>query len=91
MISVVPAGKVLRYGYVEQHRIQFADMGGMYLEAVSKWLDVYQQIGELHAQPADAPFGHWDDWFVIENGRHRRIAALIQGYPWLLVCWLEEA
>lgn len=87
---VVPAGKVLRYGYARHGRIRFAQYGGNRWDAVDEHARRIADLGN-GAQPADCPFGRWDgDTFVIEDGRHRYLALVGLGYADLLVCWLED-
>jgi hypothetical protein len=86
---VVPAGHVLVYGYVDDANIAFEHYGGTYLPAVQKYIDIIANLGN-GAQLADAPFGRWvGERFVIQDGRHRRIAYLVLGYREVLVRWLE--
>jgi hypothetical protein len=90
MERMVPAGHVLRYGYAEHGSIAFEQYGGIYWPAVEQWLGHYVDGGG-GAQPAHAPMGYWrsDERFVILDGRHRYVAAVIAGFQHILVCWLE--
>lgn len=91
-VATVPPGHIIRYGYVRFRDVDLQDFGGMYPEALLRWLARYRDIGDSRHQFVDCPFGRWDgDRFVIENGRHRFFAAIFQGYESVLVRWLESA
>lgn len=86
----VPPGHVVRTGYVDVFKVRHAcrarmavgDVGGAYQKRI--------QSGE--ASPFPCPNGHWDgDVFVIEDGRHEHVAAMMIGIGFMLVAWIEPA
>lgn len=85
---LVPAGMILKTGYVNFANVTFEQFGGNYLPAVEKYVQRYADSGG-GAQDSDCPFGYWrGETFVIQNGRHRLIALLICGYADFLVSWI---
>jgi hypothetical protein len=59
-------------------------------EAVEKKFRRLLNIGDCAPWPPIV--GHWEDGrFLVDDGRHDYLAALMMGREKLFVCWLEEA
>lgn len=85
----VPPGAVIRTGYVPIDDIVMACRDRMAMGDVKDPYEKRLQLGDH--QPWPCPRGYWrDDRFVIMDGRHEYVAALMLGYPYLLVAWVEE-
>ena len=85
----VPNGAVIRTGYVDvflcrlacRERMAVGDVNGAYQRRI--------QLGDR--QPWPCPRGHWQDGvFVIVDGRHEWVAAVMLGLSHILVAWIEE-
>lgn len=91
----VPAGHVVRTAYVPAHRIRLASDARM---AVGDVEAAYRRRLQLGGdQPWPPPVGAWeadpDDGarqFVIHDGRHEYVAAVMLGYRTIFVAWVEE-
>lgn len=93
--TTVPPGHVMRYGYVTLEQVTFRDFGGMSVEAFAQWLARFRDLGDTRHQFERCPMGTWVERggrriFRVDNGRHRFLAAIFQGYRHVLVRWLEE-
>lgn len=86
--KVVPPGHVIKSGYVNVFKVRLACRERMAVGDVDK---AFQKLLQSQPnQPHPAPLGYWDnDVFVIEDGRHQYVAALMLGYEFLFVEWLE--
>jgi hypothetical protein len=86
----VPAGHVVRTGYVPIHDVVcLARTGHQLLPAEVE--RAYRRQLELDDQQAwPPPTGYWrqDHRFVLTDGRNRFVAALMLGIEHLLVAWL---
>lgn len=99
----VPPGWIERSGYVRAHRIRFETQERMAVGDVGRKYD--ELMGENHWRPgyqlSPPPKGFWErdaedgaPNFVVLDGRHRVVAALMWGYRHILVRWnapLDEA
>ena len=89
---VVPPGQRVATGYVPVDQVRLACHDRMAVGDVER---PYQRRIQLApAQPWPPPVGAWKGEgeqlrFVIEDGRHDYVAALMLGYEWILVAWLE--
>lgn len=87
---VVPPGHVVRTAYVAIDQVRLACRDRMAIGDVERAYRKRLQLGS--AQPWPPPVGHWDgDRFVILDGRHETVAALMLGVEYLLVAWVEKA
>lgn len=85
----VPIGAIVRTGYVDVHRVRLACRERMALGDLRAPYERRLQMGGQ--QPWPPPVGHWEgDWFVIEDGRHEYVAALMLGYDAILVAWMDH-
>jgi hypothetical protein len=86
----VPPGRRVVTGYVPIHRIRLACRDRMAVGDVEKAHRQQLQLGSYQAWPP--PRGYWEggDVFVIEDGRHAMVAALMIGIEHLFVAWLEN-
>lgn len=84
----VPAGQLVRTGYVPIDAIRLACRDRM---AVGDVATAYQRRLQLGAdQPWPCPRGEWDgDRFVVFDGRHDVLAAMMLGVEYVLVAWPE--
>jgi hypothetical protein len=83
----VPPGSVIRTGYVPLHRVRLACRDRMAVGDVDRAYQRQLQLGERQRWPC--PRGHWDgEVFVIMDGRHQYVAALMLGLAELLVAWV---
>ena len=83
-----PSGAIVRTGYVPVHQVRLACRDRM---AVGDGEAAYRRRLQLgNAQPWPPPVGHWEgEAFVIVDGRHEYVAALMLGFEELLVAWVE--
>lgn len=85
----VPPGFIPVTRYVNINRIIFVCRDRMAVGDVEKAYRRRLQLGDH--QPYPCPRGHWnEETFVIEDGRHDYVAALMLGVEFLLVTWLKE-
>ena len=86
----VPAGHVVRTGYVPIHNVVcLAPVGHQLLPAEVE--RAYRRQLDLQSQQQwPCPTGYWrsDQRFVLTDGRNRFVAALMLGIEHLLVAWL---
>lgn len=90
---LVPAGCVVRTGYVSvwdcrlacRDRMAVGDVGAAYQRVI--------QLGEASSWPC--PRGYWEEdegrqRFVVVDGRHEWVASVMIGKDHVLVAWMEE-
>ncbi|VWX51772.1 hypothetical protein [Novosphingobium sp. 9U] len=86
----VPPGHVIRTDYVHVDAVKLACRARMAVGDVDRAYQKRLQLGDR--QPWPCPRGHWEgDRFVIVDGRHEFVAALMLGIEWVLVAWVEPA
>lgn len=84
----VPAGAVVRTGYVAIEDVRLACRDRMAVGDVEAAYRKRLQLGDR--QPWPPPRGHWQgDRFVILDGRHEYVSALMLGFSHILVAWIE--
>lgn len=84
----VPAGKVVKTGYVDVFACRLACRDRMAVGDVSAAYQKLLQCGP--DQPFPCPNGFWQqNSFIIQDGRHAYVAALMLGWSHLLVAWIE--
>lgn len=84
----VPAGSVIVSGYVDVWKCRLANRERMAPEAVAAAWQKLLQLGADSLHPC--PNGHWDgDEFVIHDGRHEYVAAVMLGREQILVAWVD--
>lgn len=84
----VPPGAIVKTGYVPIDDVVMGCRDPMAIGDVSAARQKRLQLGDHQAWPP--PRGYWQgDRFVIEDGRHEYIAALMLGCSTLLVAWVE--
>jgi hypothetical protein len=84
----VPQGALVKTGYVAVEDIRLACRERMAVGDVDR---VYQRRLQIAPdQPWPPPRGHWldGDKFMIEDGRHEYVAALMLGCTHILVAWV---
>ena len=87
---VVPAGQLVRTGYVAVEAVTLACRDRMALGDVREAFERQLQLGAAQRWPC--PRGHWSgERFIIVDGRHEYVAALMLGRSHLLVAWTEMA
>lgn len=85
----VPPGAVIRTDYVDVFRCRLSCRATMAMGDVNTAYQKRIQLGER--QPWPCPRGHWDgDTFVVVDGRHEWVAAVMLGLSHILVAWIEE-
>ena len=88
-ISVAPGHRVVT-GYVPIEQITMACRARMAVGDVEAAYRKQLALGDHQAFPC--PNGRWDgDRFIIHDGRHAFVAALMLGMTHLLVAWTEGA
>lgn len=85
----VPAGAIVRTGYVSIDRISHASRERMTPEGVERAYRRRLSLGS--SQPWPPPVGQWaeDGRFVVYDGRHEHLASWMLGYSEILVAWVE--
>lgn len=85
---VIPSGSIVKTQYVSIDQIKLSCRARM---AVGDVDTAYRKrLGLGNAQPWPCPVGHWSgDRFVITDGRHEYVAALMLGVENLLVAWVS--
>lgn len=84
----VPAGHVIRTGYVPINDVELACRDRMAIGDVKESFERQLQLGSSQRWPC--PRGHWRGArFVVVDGRHQFVASLMLGLEQLLVAWLE--
>lgn len=86
----VPPGQTVKTGYVPVHHIVLACKDRMAVGDVDRAYQRLIQIAPNQAFPC--PIGHWeeDNNFVIIDGRHTYVAALMLGFEYILVAWEDN-
>ncbi|WP_274426762.1 hypothetical protein [Chelativorans sp. YIM 93263] len=85
----VPAGSIVRTGYVKVENVILACRARMAIGDVDRAYQKRLQLGSK--QPWPCPNGYWEgDRFVIRDGRHEYVATLMLGHSHLLVAWIES-
>lgn len=86
----MPRGARVVTGYAPIHRIRMASRERLAVGDVER---AYRRLLCLPsgAQAWPCPVGYWEsiDSYVVVDGRHQYVAALMLGYEWLLVAWME--
>lgn len=84
----VPSGRIVRTDYVPMHKIELRNRSRMSVGDVESAFRRLLALGD--AQPWPPPVGFWDGVrFVVQDGRHQYIAALMLGHSHLFVAWIE--
>lgn len=84
----VPPGATVRTGYAPIFQCTIACRERMAIGDVDRAYQRRLQLGDR--QPWPPPRGRWDgDRFVIEDGRHDWVAAVMLGCSHLFVAWVE--
>lgn len=84
----VPPGAIVKTGYVPIEDVILACRERMGIGDVDRAYQKRLQLGDHQAWPP--PRGHWHGKrFVVEDGRHEFVAALMLGCAALLVAWVE--
>lgn len=87
---LVPTGATVQTGYVPLHKVRLACRDRMAVGDVAAAYQKRLQWGEQ--QPFPCPYGEWEeDAFVIHDGRHEYVAALMLGFEALLVAWIDTS
>lgn len=86
----VPAGMLVRTGYVSVWKCQLAQRSSMAVGDVEGAHRRLLQLGPDTLWPCVNGWWHGDE-FVINDGRHEYVAALMLGRTHILVAWLERA
>lgn len=86
---LVPPGKVVVTGYVKIDGLIFACRDRMSIGDLDVAYRRRLQCGT--SQPWPCPRGHWKgETFVIDDGRHEAIAAMMLGVEYILCAWIDE-
>lgn len=84
---VVPAGRTVQTAYVPVDRVRLACRDRMATGDVERAMQ--RRMAAAPGQPWPCPIGHWDGpQFVIVDGRHEYVAALMLGCTHVLVAWI---
>jgi hypothetical protein len=88
---IVPAGHVVKTGYVPIHKIKTACKARMAVGDVSAAFQKRLALGENQSWPP--PWGYWCEeeagFFVVVDGRHEYVACIMLGFETLFVAWVE--
>jgi hypothetical protein len=85
----VRPGQIVKTGYVDVFKCRLACRERMAVGDVAGAYQKLLQLGENSAWPC--PNGHWDgQQFVIHDGRHEYVAAVMLGRTHLFVAWLDS-
>lgn len=86
----VPLGALVVTAYVPIHRIRMACRERMAVGDVDR---AYQRLLQsAPSQPWPPPVGSWEgETFVVADGRHAYVAALMLGFAALFVAWVEAS
>lgn len=83
---VVPPGSRVETGYVRIDLVRLACRDRMAVGDVER---AYRRLLGTPGQPWPPPVGAWDGQrFVVYDGRHEYVAALMLGVEHLLVAWV---
>jgi len=84
---LVPTGALILTRYVEIDAVKLACRERMSMGDLEVAYRKIVQLGEHEQWPC--PVGHWEDnRFVITDGRHQFVAALMLGRTHILVAWI---
>lgn len=84
----VPAGSIVRTDYIPITAAMMASSDRMAVGDVERAMQ--RRMAAAPGQPWPCPVGEWSgDRFVIHDGRHEFIAALMLGVQHILVAWIE--
>lgn len=85
----VPPGAKIVTGYVHIDAIKLACRSRMAVGDVDRAYQRRLQLGDH--QPWPCPRGHWEgERFVVVDGRHDIVAAMMLGLEYVLVAWGES-
>lgn len=85
----VPSGATVKTAYVAVEAIVLACKDRMAIGDVERAMQ--RLMSAAPGQPWPCPVGEWrGDRFVISDGRHAAVAALMLGHTHLLVAWISE-
>lgn len=85
----IPPGKLVKTGYVQIFQTRLACRERMAVGDVDKAYQKKLQLGDQGSWPP--PNGYWDgDTFVIQDGRHEWVAAVMLGNTHLFVAWIVD-
>lgn len=88
-LSIAP-GQIVKTGYAESHRVRLGCRARMAVGDVEAAYRRQLALGDHQAWPC--PVGEWDgEMFVIHDGRHAYVAALMLGLTHILVAWISQA
>jgi hypothetical protein len=89
----VPPGHVVLTGYVQVEDVVCLVQLASQLNPAAVERAYREQLAEGASQAWPPPSGYWreDGRFVLTDGRHRFVAALMLGMRHLFVCWLRPA
>lgn len=86
----VPPGHIVETDYVHIHKCRLANRTRMAVGDVASAFHKRLNLGDH--QPFPPPNGYWEgDTFVILDGRHEYIAALMLGFDQILVAWVSRS
>lgn len=86
---LVGPGQVVRTGYADVRHCEMACRDRMAVGDVDRAYQKLLQCGSNSPWPC--PRGHWaGERFVIVDGRHEYVAALMLGRTHVLVAWIED-
>jgi hypothetical protein len=86
----VPPGHTVATGYVPIHDVVCHATFGHQLSPAEVERSYRRQLELEDAQSWPPPTGHWSGGrFVLTDGRHRYVAALMLGVEFLFVAWLQ--
>ena len=87
-LSIAP-GQIVQTGYVETHRVRLGCRDRMAVGDVEAAYRRQLALGDHQAWPC--PVGEWEgETFVIHDGRHAFLSALMLGFTHLLVAWVSD-
>jgi len=85
----VPAGCVVKTGYVDVFKVRLACRERMAVGDVAAAYQKVLQLGDSEQWPC--PTGQWDkDIFELSDGRHQWIASVMLGKTHMLVSWIDK-
>jgi len=84
----VPPGAIVKTDYVDIKAVVLACRDRMAIGDVERAMQ--RRLGIQPAQPWPCPVGRWEDGrFVVHDGRHDVVAAMMLGVEHLLVAWID--
>lgn len=85
----IPAGHIVRTGYVAVDRVVMANRTRMAVGDVDRAYQKRLQLGDAQSWPP--PYGTWQgEQFCLLDGRHEYVATLMLGHRYLFVAWVEK-